>query len=233
MSRAPLSLLPARRAGARLLTAGAAAALVAGGGLLSAAPAHAAVPAAATAHPTITPGERHAAVPYLKRRFDVPNSTRVYGATIASRVARFEQRRGWRDDNGTVTAATWRALGVPYVAPLTFRERVLAEASRHAGKQYVYGTAGPSTFDCSGFTQYVYRQEGRSLPRTAAAQRGATTRISAANVRPGDLVFVHGSSGVYHAAIYAGPGMWWEAGNAATDVGKHRAWSGSVSYGRL
>jgi cell wall-associated NlpC family hydrolase len=206
---------------------------MAAGGVVAAAPAHAAIPAAAKAHPTISVGDRHAAVPYLKRRFDVPNSTRWYGASIAAKVARFEQRRGWRDDNGTVTKATWRALGVPHVAPLTFGERVLAEASRHGGKQYAYGTAGPTTFDCSGFTQYVYRQVGTSLPRTAAAQRGATTRISAAQVRPGDLVFVHGSSGVYHAAIYAGTGVWWEAGNSATDVGKHRAWSGSVSYGRL
>jgi cell wall-associated NlpC family hydrolase len=214
-------------------TAAVTAALVASG-LATAGPAHAAlpIPLAATAHPTITLGERHAAVPYLKKRFDLAHTNPRYGQAIAARVARFEARRDMRDDDGTVTGATWRALGVPYARPLSFRQRVLTEAARHDGKPYVYGVSGPAAFDCSGFTRFVYGKVGRSLPRTAAAQRDATRRVSASDVRPGDLVFVHGGRGVYHAAIYAGPGVWWEAGNAATDVGKHRAWSTSVSYGR-
>jgi cell wall-associated NlpC family hydrolase len=79
----------------------------------------------------------------------------------------------------------------------------------------------------------VRKATERELPRTAAAIRAATKRISSSEVRPGDLVFVHSGSRVSHVAIYAGSGTWWEASNPRTGVGKHRAWTSSVSYGRL
>ena len=52
---------------------------------------------------------------------------------------------------------------------------------------YSYGGTSPAGFDCSGFTAYVFRQVGISLPRTAEQQRQAVTRVS--NPQPGDLVF--------------------------------------------
>ena len=53
--------------------------------------------------------------------------------------------------------------------------------------------------------------------------------------QPGNLVFVHNGEGgsVGHVAIYAGNGYWYEASNPSTGVGKHRAWSSNVSYGRV
>lgn len=117
--------------------------------------------------------------------------------------------------------------------PSGFGARVLAMAARYAGSPYVYGGTTPSGFDCSGYVGYVFGQLGISLPRTAAAMYSATTRVSASDVRPGDLVFVHKGGGVSHVAIYAGGGYWWEASRPGTPVGKHRAWTSSVSYGRV
>ena len=53
--------------------------------------------------------------------------------------------------------------------------------------------------------------------------------------QPGDLVFVHNGGGgsIGHVAIYAGGGYWYEASNPSAGVGKHRAWSTNVTYGRV
>lgn len=111
--------------------------------------------------------------------------------------------------------------------------RVLQVAAAQSGDRYSYGAAGPDVFDCSGFTQYVFGQVGISLPHSSSAQAGVVSRIS--SPRPGDLVFVYNGGGgsIGHVAIYAGGGYWYEASNPSQPVGKHRAWSTNVSYGRL
>lgn len=106
-------------------------------------------------------------------------------------------------------------------------------ASAASGAYYVHGGDGPNSFDCSGFVMYVYGQMGISLPHSSSAQRGVVQRVS--NPEPGDLVFVYNGGGgsIGHVAIYAGGGYWWEAANPSVGVGKHRAWSSAVSYGRV
>jgi len=110
---------------------------------------------------------------------------------------------------------------------------VLSIAAAQSGDRYAYGGTGPDSFDCSGFTQYVFGKVGISLPHSSGAQRSMARRIS--SPQPGDLVFVHNGGGgsVSHVAIYAGSGYWYEASNPSTGVGKHRAWSSNVSYGRV
>ncbi|MDQ1617104.1 MAG: hypothetical protein QOJ60_3043 [Actinomycetota bacterium] len=110
---------------------------------------------------------------------------------------------------------------------------VLEIAAEQEGDTYVYGGAGPDQFDCSGFTEYVFGQVGISLPHSAAGQESMATPVS--DPQPGDLVFVYNGSGgsVGHVAIYAGDGYWYEAANPDETVGKHRAWSTNVSYGRM
>ena len=102
-----------------------------------------------------------------------------------------------------------------------------------SGAYYSYGSTGPTAFDCSGYTSYVFAKLGISLPRTSSAQREATVQVS--SPRPGDLVFVYNGGGgsIGHVGIYAGNGYWWEASNPSAGVGLHRAWSSNVSYGRV
>jgi cell wall-associated NlpC family hydrolase len=110
---------------------------------------------------------------------------------------------------------------------------VLQIAAAQSGDSYAYGAAGPDSFDCSGFTQYVFGHVGISLPHSAAEQSAVATPVS--QPQPGDLVFVHNGSGgsIGHVAIYAGGGYWYEASNPSQPVGKHRAWSTNVTFGRV
>jgi cell wall-associated NlpC family hydrolase len=104
-------------------------------------------------------------------------------------------------------------------------------AASHAGQPYVYGAAGPSSFDCSGFTQYVYRQLGVSLPRTASEQQAATTPVSQSAAQPGDLIFM--GSPAYHVGIYAGNGQFWTAPKSGDVVKLQPIWDSSFTVGRV
>lgn len=84
---------------------------------------------------------------------------------------------------------------------------IVSIASSLLGIPYVYGGSTPAGFDCSGFTQYVYAAAGISIPRTSGEQGYAGTFVSAAEARPGDLVW-HAYG---HVGIYAGNGMVIEA----------------------
>lgn len=112
--------------------------------------------------------------------------------------------------------------------------QVVRFAARQAGDPYRYGATGPNAFDCSGLTSYVYRHATtKSLPRTSRQQRAATSRITRRALRPGDLVFFHGSSGVYHVGIYAGRNSIWHAPYTGAKVRKERIWSNAISFGRV
>jgi cell wall-associated NlpC family hydrolase len=99
------------------------------------------------------------------------------------------------------------------------------------GDKYVYGTAGPSTFDCSGLTMAAWKAAGKSLPHNAASQYHSMAHISKSALAPGDLVFYNGLG---HVAIYVGSGMVIHAPNSRTVVKEVTiAQAGSVyGYGR-
>lgn len=89
------------------------------------------------------------------------------------------------------------------------------------GCSYAYGAAGPTSFDCSGFTQYVYGRCGISIPRSSSAQYASATKISKSSLRAGDLVFFSNSSSggsVGHVAIYLGDGVIIHSANSKTGV---------------
>ncbi|MDP9183913.1 MAG: NlpC/P60 family protein, partial [Actinomycetota bacterium] len=52
----------------------------------------------------------------------------------------------------------------PAQAMTSYQYRLMNEAARHKGQPYVYGAAGPTRFDCSGFTLYVFSRFGKRLP---------------------------------------------------------------------
>ena len=77
---------------------------------------------------------------------------------------------------------------------------IVNEAKKHLGKSYVWGATGPNTFDCSGLTQYVYKQFGIDITRTTYTQINQGKEVSQNNLAIGDLVFT--SAG--HVGIYVG-----------------------------
>jgi len=96
-----------------------------------------------------------------------------------------------------------RQYPAPTRAP---RGEVVSIARKYLGAPYVWGADGPNTFDCSGFTMFVYRQVGVSLPHSSRAQIGSGERVSRGDLQPGDLVFF--GSPIHHVGMYVGGGMY-------------------------
>ena len=88
-------------------------------------------------------------------------------------------------------------------------EEVVNYAKQYLKCKYVYGASGPSTFDCSGFTMYVFKHFGISLSHSATAQSKKGTYVAKENLQPGDLVFFKDyqtMDGIGHCGIYVGNG---------------------------
>lgn len=101
------------------------------------------------------------------------------------------------------SASTKRTFPAPTRAP---RSEVVNIAKRYLGAPYVWGASGPNSFDCSGFTMFVYRQVGVSLPHSSRAQYGVGQKVSCSDLAPGDLVFF--GRPIHHVGIYVGGGMY-------------------------
>ena len=78
--------------------------------------------------------------------------------------------------------------------PRKTADRIIKEAGRHLGKPYSYGANGPQSFDCSGFTCFVYKKEGYTLPRSSAdqAEAGRAVKGGYDKLQKGDLVIFGG-----------------------------------------
>lgn len=107
------------------------------------------------------------------------------------------------------------------------------EASRHNGAPYVYGATGPTRFDCSGYTMYVFSRFGKRLPHSSSAQYSAVTHIAKSSMQVGDLLFFRSSSGsIGHVSIYAGSGRMWDAPKSGDHVRLRAIYSSNYSVGR-
>jgi len=95
-------------------------------------------------------------------------------------------------------------------------QAVVAWALQQVGKPYVYGGAGPDSFDCSGLTMVAYSQVGIALPHNARTQADFGTPVDRSQLLPGDLVFFY--SPISHVGIYIGNGLIVHASTPATGV---------------
>lgn len=108
-------------------------------------------------------------------------------------------------------------------------------AKSKLGARYSYGANGPYTFDCSGYTKYVFKQAtSKTLPRTVQSQYYSSTKVSRANAKKGDLVFFGSSTGsITHVGIYVGNGKMIDAqDNGVTQEKIYVSWWNAVGYSR-
>ncbi|HVU73815.1 MAG TPA: C40 family peptidase [Mycobacteriales bacterium] len=98
----------------------------------------------------------------------------------------------------------------------------LSWARREIGKPYVYGAAGPDSFDCSGLVMYVYGKAGIALPHYTGDQWNAGRHVSRDELQPGDLVFFY--SDVHHVGLYVGGGEMIDAPHTGATVEQVPVW---------
>lgn len=99
-------------------------------------------------------------------------------------------------------------------------EEIVAYAKQFLGRKYVYGGSGPNTFDCSGFTMYVYKHFGYSMGHSAVTQAGLGKYVSKSNLQPGDLVIFNDSANrsIGHVGIYVGGGNFIHASSGSGKI---------------
>ena len=95
-------------------------------------------------------------------------------------------------------------------------------AKSFLGVPYVWGATGPDKFDCSGFTQWVYRDVGINIPRVSRDQARVGEYVSFNNLRAGDMIFFDThkkrTGKVSHVGIYLGAGNFIHASSAGKKV---------------
>ena len=99
---------------------------------------------------------------------------------------------------------------------------MLRAAESRQGRPYVWGAAGPSSFDCSGLVQWSFAQAGVAMPRVAADQARTGAAVPVSQLEPGDLLFYHtdptAPGYISHVAIYLGHGTMIQAPEPGLNV---------------
>ena len=98
---------------------------------------------------------------------------------------------------------------------------LIATAKTYMGVPYVFGASADTTtaFDCSSFTQRVMKENGITIPRTAAEQYAIGTTVDKANLKIGDLIFFTTyKPGASHVGFYMGDGQFIHASSVAKQV---------------
>lgn len=118
------------------------------------------------------------------------------------------------DDSEDEAAQGWQEI--------TKEDEIIATAVAFLDTKYVWAASGPSAFDCSGFTKYVYKENGMSLPRYSGNQAKVGTKVDFSDLQKGDLVFFDTdkryTKKVNHVGIYMGNGKFIHASSAKRKV---------------
>ena len=130
-----------------------------------------------------------------------------------------DQSKIWPDIGFTGRSST-RATEVMRIAAVAYAAKQV-----QAGKKYVWGSEGPTTFDCSGLVYAAYKSAGLAFPNwdrlNSSLYWVATKRVPLSELVPGDLLFYSYKgtvSTIHHISIYAGDGMMWEAHSKDKDL---------------
>ena len=142
-----------------------------------------------------------------------------------------------------VTTAEATAAGVPGVSVPSAAARqtritsMLGAALSRQGMPYVWGAAGPASFDCSGLVEWSFAQAGIRMPRVAADQARTGPAVPVGQLQPGDLLFYHtdptAPGYISHVAIYLGNGLMIQAPQPGQQVEAIPAATGSEFAGAV
>lgn len=163
---------------------------------------------------------------------EIENCTDYFGTMTKEALIGFQEANGLKPDGivglRTVDAINKALLGRGINLPSASRgaelgslsAKLAATAKQYQGHRYISGGASPSGFDCSGFTSYVYKQHGITLPRTSTAQAYVGTQLNKADLLPGDLLIFSNTykKGPSHTGIYLGNGQFIHASTSTTGV---------------
>jgi peptidoglycan DL-endopeptidase CwlO len=110
-----------------------------------------------------------------------------------------------------------RSRPQPQTSPVSSRAGTAVDfAMDQIGDSYVYGAAGPDSWDCSGLTMRAWGAAGVGLPHSSSAQFSSAPQVSTSALQPGDLVFYY--SPISHVAMYIGNGQIVHASNPSYPV---------------
>jgi len=226
-------------------TTGVVATLTWGALLGSATPAVAATPTGVP--PVLSLGMQSDWVRLLQQRLRMPLTTGYFGSLTLSYVQAV-QRQARIPVSGVVDRRTWNKAGrirvgvppqasVPAAPSSTRASRVLSIASGLRGIPYQINGNSPSTgFNCSSFTQYVFGRIGVDLGGAYTVwQYNKAKKISRAQAKPGDLVFMYNYANNFigHVGIYAGGDMFWHSPRPGRVVSLDKIYTDKVYFGRV
>ncbi len=148
--------------------------------------------------------------------------TQYFGSITSSAVLHFKKSHHL----GNTSAVTAQILSLiersakrAPVPPTSLSAQLVQKARTYLGYAYSWGGNQPSTgFDCSGFTQYVFSQFGKSLDRVSQDQAQEGTPISKGDLQPGDLVFFATDGPLSHVGIYIGGGNFINAASSRVEI---------------
>lgn len=154
----------------------------------------------------------------------VPETTSRSGSTLRNTTATQEtttQEETPKIEEKTVETAPAEIKEPTPSASGTTGAEVVEYAKQYLGYKYVSGGASPvSGFDCSGFTQYIYKHFGISLNRSSTAQIENGVAVEKSDLQPGDLVIFNNNANtaIGHVGIYIGDGNFIHASNPSDGV---------------
>jgi len=148
------------------------------------------------------------------------DSEKISSLPSGTQVLILEELDGWlRIEEGYISADYVTIMDGSTTA---LQAQIVAYAKGFVGCRYVYGAAGPNSFDCSGLAQYVYKHFGYSINRGATSQLKNGVKVSKSELQPGDLVFFNkhgtGANIASHVGIYIGNGQFVHASNSKVGV---------------
>ncbi len=141
-------------------------------------------------------------------------------------------------NNPTSSSGGSSSSGSPTLGHSRSASAAIAFALSQLGKPYEWAATGPNTWDCSGLTQAAWRAGGVNLDHWSVAQWMETTRVSRADLQPGDLIFyannVNDYTTIHHVAMYLGGGVMIEAPHTGANVryGTIDEMAGLIGFGR-